>query len=915
MRARLAFAAVRPALAAASAAWVALAACGQPGSAPTETPPAVESDAADAAADGEMPDAAAVDAVFFDSKNDLLTDTLGADVHKPLDVDPSIGLWTAIPIPGASNVSLHGVWSDGSTRVLTAGSNGTILGWNGLGWSVLSAGKFPTLSAVAGSPGAKVAYAVGMAGTIVQSAGKGGDIGAVWAIPGGCSAPSDCDDKDACTVDICDGGVCQHSVSGAAGCCGGNAFADSFDSGLGKWSVTDAYAGSANSGGIVWHAAGVYGTDGSLRAASPPNAAYFGRIDSPCADDPAKMCATYDNGKTVGASMTSQEFAVPAAKSASLTFQLFLDVQSDFYDALQVSVIAANGSKKTLANKQSNWPSGSTNGKFIAVSLNVSEFTGQKIKLQFDFNTYSNADNAGQGVFIDDLLVTTTCAGGSNSGKGLTDKTLFGAWAFSESDAWAVGDGGTVAHWDGSTWGLQSGGDAVGDLSGMAAIPGTGVLAVGDKGALGTVSQNGLKAIASGTGGKLLSVAAQTSSSGGWNACAVGSGGLTLDGSDAAGWKLGPSANMDLSGVTTNGKGGWIAVSSSTGSILERGTATSAWVQTSGGVGYPLRGVASTSTGQIIAVGDYGFVTKRVSASSGWAMGFGEFTNNNLSAVAAISDDDIWVVGDQGIAGHFKNGGWSGIKTPTSSNLRAVWAASSDAVYAVGLQGAMLRWDGTAWKKMLSPSVKNWYGVWGMGPNDVFAIGEGGQIAHWDGQNTQTWAWSLLGSKVEGSLRAVWGLSPDDVWAIGELGIIYHNDGSGWVRTPIPDYKPDEAAKPVKITSTLWAIWGATWDDIWAAGEPDSHGKGVLVHWDGTAWKFDPSFADEGRTVRAMWGWSKDKILIAGTQGMVLRFDGEGGFQDLHPKTIATLFGMTGYGKDALLVGDIGTVLRWTPLD
>ena len=81
-------------------------------------------------------------------------------------------------------------------------------------------------------------------------------------------------------------------------------------------------------------------------AASPPAAAYFGRTDVPCSDDASKACATYDNGKTVGAIMTSQEFAVPAGQTASLSFQLFLDVQSGFYDTLQVSVIPTGGGSK-----------------------------------------------------------------------------------------------------------------------------------------------------------------------------------------------------------------------------------------------------------------------------------------------------------------------------------------------------------------------------------------------------------------------------------------------------------------------------------------------------------------------------------------------------------------------------------------
>ncbi len=860
-------------------------------------------------------DAATEDGVgddVVDVADDVTADTGSADA-TPTNDTSSTGLWTAIALPGAGNVSLHGVWSDGSTRVVAAGTNGTIVTWDGLGWKVATSGKFATLNAVAGSPGAGLACAVGMGGTVVQSAGSDGTLGKVWAPPGGCLAPADCDDADICTTDVCDSGVCQHSSSGAPGCCGGVVFADSFDSGMGKWTVTDNYAGNPSYGGIVWKSAGVYGIDGILRASSPPSAAYFGRTDVPCADDASKSCATYDNGKTVGSVMTSQEFSIPTGQSATLTFQLFLDVQSGFYDALQISVIPSNGgSKKTLADKQSVWPTGSTNGKFAPQTLDMTEYVGQKVKLEIRFETYSSSDNGGQGVFIDDLLVSTTCQSGAGTGKGLTDKTLFGAWAFADNDAYAVGDGGVIAHWDGHAWGLQAGA-TTGELDGMTGADGIGLLAVGDQGVIGSVTATGVAPTTVPTQSHLYAIAIDATGSGQYTACAVGTGGATLDGSSATGWKLGPSAGVDLTGVTSNGSGGWIAVSPA-GSIYERTKTAQTWANvSSNGIG--MHAVTHTATGQVIAVGDYGSVSTRTSGTTGWNMTLGDWTSTNLWGVYAISDTDIWAVGEGGTAGHFKDGTWTAMQTATPANLRAVWAASPTLVYAVGLQGAIVRWDGKAWKKMLSPSVKNWYAVWGNGPDDVYAIGEGGQVAHWDGKDTTKWTWKAVGTHIDGSMRAVWGLTPDDVWAIGELGLIYHNDGTGWTQTPIPDYKADDTAKPVKIKPTLLAIWGATWDNVWAVGEPDSKGKGVLVHWDGSTWGYDPSFADEGRTVRAMWGWSQDKILMAGTQGMVLRFDGQGTFKELHPDTIATLFGITGYGKDALLVGDIGTVLRWTPLD
>ena len=841
-----------------------------------------------------------------------LADTATPDVaQSDTTSDPSVGLWTAIAIPGDKNVSLHGVWSDGSTRVVAVGTNGTVLTWDGLGWTTATAGKFATLNAVAGSTGAGLTYGVGVGGAVVQASGTGGHVGTVWGPPGACTSPTDCDDADSCTTDICDAGLCQHAASGASGCCGGVAFADAFDKGLGKWTVTDNYAGNPGAGGVVWSAASVYGPDGGLRAFSPPAAAYFGRTDVPCADDPTQKCATYDNGQSVGAVMTSQAFTVPPAASAALTFQLYLDVESGFFDAIQISVLDAAGGKTQLLDKQDVWPSGSTDGKWVPQTLDLTPFAGQKIQLQFRFESYSSTNNSGQGVFLDDLVVSTQCAAGTQAGKGLTTKTLFGAWAFADNDAWAVGEDGTLAHFDGTAWGLLAGG-VTARLAGMGGAAGTPILAVGDAGTLGQVTQSGLSPVAL-PGTTAWHAVAVATSAGAWSACAVGEGGQTLDGS-GGGWSVGPTIpGANLTGVTSDTVGGWIA-SSDVGNLYVRAAGAKAWGQATS-VGTAVDGLTHASDGTIVAVGNYGLVATRAPGSSAWVTSYGELNGQNIHAVTALDAKNVWVAGDAGSVSHWDGTAWGAVAVPTTATLHAVWAADTSHVYAVGSQGAIVRWNGVKWQKMVSGSAQELWAVWGNGPDDVFAAGAGGQLLHWDGVDTAKLKWTVVGTHLDGSMRAVWGLTPDDLWIAGEKGLIYHYDGTAWAQTKIADYQPDESAKPRKITATLLAIWGTSWDNVWAAGEPDAQGRGTLVHWDGTGWTYDPTLELESRPVRALWGWGPDRILMAGTQGMVLRFDGQGGVQELHPDTIATIFGVAGYGKDALLVGDLGTVLRWTPLD
>ncbi len=588
--------------------------------------------AADAATTADVSsgsDGAVTDAGPAADSGDVNDPDAIADVGSPFadvadDVPPSVGLWTALTVPGASNYALHGLWTEGTTRAITVGTSGSVFTFNGLGWTKVESDHFSTLNAVTASQGAQTAFAVGMTGTVIQAKGDANGPGKNWAIPGGCTKPADCEDGDPCTTDSCNGGACTHTSSGALGCCGGVAFADSFDKGLGKWTTTDT-ALAMGGGGIIWSAAGMSSTDGKPRYTSPSKSAYFGRTDQPCPGNAGQDCGTFDNGKVVGSTMTSLDIVLPNAEKVTLSFQLFLDVGASF-DALTVRVVPTGQIGQIVWNRNDYYPQGSTGGNFAAQQVDLTMFAGQTVKLEIRFDSQTAFDNNGEGVFIDDLVLSSTCAPAANSGKGVTDATLFATWGAADDDVWAVGTGGTLVHWDGKKW------------------------------------------------------------------------------------------------------------------------------------------------------------------------------------------------------------------SPT------------------------------------------------MGP-------------------------------VTKTLRAIWGFAADDIWVVGEAATVLHYDGQSWSQVLIPDYQPDPTQKPYTVKSNFLAVWGAAADDIWAGGLHDDQGKGVLIHWDGSAWAYQPIFQDETREVHAIWGFAKDRILMAGTQGMVLQFDGTQTFTELHPGTIATLFAISGFGKDALIVGDIGTVLRFTPLD
>jgi len=103
-------------------------------------------------------------------------------------------------------------------------------------------------------------------------------------------------------------------------------------------------------------------------------------------------------------------------------------------------------------------------------------------------------------------------------------------------------------------------------------------------------------------------------------------------------------------------------------------------------------------------------------------------------------------------------------------------------------------------------------------------------------------------------LFAVWGASADDVWAVGSHGHIAHWDG----RTVI------DVDSPVEVELSAIGARGA--DDIYAAGEE------FLLHFDGRSWRVADRFPDE--TIRDLHCAADGRLFVAGTFGLRVRDGG-----------------------------------------
>jgi hypothetical protein len=539
--------------------------------------------------------------------------------------------------------------------------------------------------------------------------------------------------------------------------------------------------------------------------------------------------------------------------------------------------------------------------------------------------------------------------------------TFNGIWGSRADDVWAVGNGGTILHWDGKSWtGVASGSTA--HLRAVWGSGSTDVWAVGTGGTALHWDGSSWTKVASGVTVQLNGVWGSSSA----DVWAVGGKGTILRWR-GAGWedagKNGGSTNVttyDLNGVWGTGSGDvWAVGQFDLGNLhytklhWDGGAWTSTELETVSNAssmrdylcvwgteqGF-LYTCDSNVPGRPLAVwglgNDYwevsagGMIQRSVLASSGYydRTPFPGVTENDLRGVWGSAMDDVWTVGEAGIILHWDGRAWTSFSSGPTDALNGVHGLGADDVWAVGLNGTVLRWDGGDWAGVSTGFTVDLAGVWSTrldGIDDVWAVGPGGVILHGVGS---TWTFATSGSE---DFTAVWGSGPNDIWAVGAAGAMVHGNGFTWTAVPSKTENTlhgvwgsaDDDAWAVGAGGTIlrwqgagWnpvasgtdrtlrGVWGASATDVWAVGE-----AGVILHWDGAAWSgVSSGIAND---LLRVWGsWTGD-VWAVGTEGVILRWDGTN-WNAVTSGTGNTLTGVWGSGPtDVHVVGDIGTILGW----
>ncbi len=263
----------------------------------------------------------------------------------------------------------------------------------------------------------------------------------------------------------------------------------------------------------------------------------------------------------------------------------------------------------------------------------------------------------------------------------LTEEHFQDVDVISPTDAWAVGNGGTIQRWDGRSWSAYiSPTDA--HLYGITMIDARTGWAVGDRGTV-----------------------------------------LRWDGQQWA--SIDAPVDVALLSVTAT-RSGQVWISGDEGAVLRWDGRDLTRVETS--TTEPLRDISFSSEidGWTVSTDGSAFRWNGVAWTPVQLPGvFGALS------VSSVAPDDVWLVGYSGRIGHWNGEAVREVPSPTRLNLQDVTMTHASFGWAVGDSGTILRWNGYEWIEGGSPTNRLLKSVDGVGTAVAWVVGANGMALYY----------------------------------------------------------------------------------------------------------------------------------------------------------------------------------------
>lgn len=242
---------------------------------------------------------------------------------------------------------------------------------------------------------------------------------------------------------------------------------------------------------------------------------------------------------------------------------------------------------------------------------------------------------------------------------------------------------------------------------------------------------------------------------------------------------------------------------------------------------------------------------------------------------------------------------WTLVHEALPQALMSVWGSSASDVWAVGAdvpddtEGPLvLHWDGTAWSRLATGTTGDLWWVFGFAGGPVYLGGKSGQILRYENG-----AFTSLATPGTQTVYGIWGASPDELWAVGadeggvSGGFAWRLEGDVWVAP---------AGFPATASSkAVWKVHGRAANDVFMVGT-----SGLALHWNGTA------FEDTSLGSTSLFTVHCDGARCAAVGGFAsgVIFEHEGGAWGEAITPTDPLVGVCVTGNTGYATGDFGAI-------
>lgn len=245
--------------------------------------------------------------------------------------------------------------------------------------------------------------------------------------------------------------------------------------------------------------------------------------------------------------------------------------------------------------------------------------------------------------------------------------------------------------------------------------------------------------------------------------------------------------------------------------------------------------------------------------------------------------------------------GWEFVLRDQPGALLSVWGTSERDIWIVGSDARdgtgpmVLHYDGEDWtRQMTGLEAGDLWWVFGFEGGPIYMGGAGGVVLSVrDGEFTR------MQTPGTDTVFGIWGASPDDMWAVGgrfdQQGFAWRLVGEKWSNEPsLPDERVEYAA--------MWKVFGRSSNDAWLVGS-----NGVSFYFDGE--RLEEAETGVGSSLFTVHANSQRFVAVGGLAGgFIVENDGTG-----WSRALETTYGLAGVALDedsGFAVGQYGLVYK-----